>query len=270
MTPLQTAFDVFARTPATKVLVAVSGGKDSICTLDLCVRHFGAKNVTGFLMELVQDVECEWAPVRALERKFGVKVIGVPHWDLAGYLKAATYREEREEHNKLRTLKQVDVENHLRKLTGVDYIAWGVRGSDSLTRNAWLKQCRGVDTKGRRIFPLYSWRKPDVYGYLHARKLPVPGIAGGGANSGGINVTPELLIWLRDRCPHRDPGGQSRCLERMLVAFPYAGVAIYRHEVMGIDPVAAVKARHRKTRSNGKAAAQGQAQEHPAPQAKQG
>jgi 3'-phosphoadenosine 5'-phosphosulfate sulfotransferase (PAPS reductase)/FAD synthetase len=259
VTPLQKAFDVFDRCPATKVLVAVSGGKDSLCTLDLAVRRYGAANVTGFLMTLVPGIECEWEPVRRLERRYGIRVIGVPHYDLGRLLRLGTYREPREEYDKLPWLKQVDVERAVRTQTGLEWICWGLKATDSTQRNALLKQCRGVEATSRRLHPIWAFRKQDVYGYLHVRKLPVPSITGGGTISGGITLTASCLLWLRDKCPHREHGGASRCYAKMLDVFPYAGVAIYRHEVLKVDPIADVKARFRKKKTHGEEAPPGAA-----------
>lgn len=71
MSPLGATKVALAQVPAPRILVAVSGGKDSLATLDVCIRHFGRENVTGFLMELVPGLECEWRSIRAVERRFG-------------------------------------------------------------------------------------------------------------------------------------------------------------------------------------------------------
>lgn len=259
MTALGDARDVFARVPASSVLVAVSGGKDSLCTLDLCVRHYGAERVTGFLMYLVRDLECEWRYVRQLEKRYGIRVIGVPHYEKARLLKNCILRPYFPGSERIRLLRQVDVEDHVRKLTGAEWIAWGNRATDSIVRGATLKACRGVDPKGRRLYPVWSWRKPDVYGYLRARKLPIPGITGGAQNAtGGVSFDPPTLVWLKREFPAD--------FDKILREFPYAGAVVFRHEQMGIDPVAEVKARWsrpvvRKRKLDAQAAAQGQGEE---------
>ena len=98
-----------------------------------------------------------------------------------------------------------------------------MKASDSLERNAYLKRIKGVDHKGRRVYPIWTWnRKSDVYGYLHARKIPVPKIIGGGTVNGGVTLDAKVLRELRDH----HPGDYAKVLK----AFPYAGALVYRLE----------------------------------------
>lgn len=214
---------VLARIPARKVLVAVSGGKDSLCTLDVCVRHFGRENVTGFLMELVKGLEVEWQHARRLEKRYGIKIHGVPHWTLSHYLRENAYRPYVTGSENIKALKQPDVEAFVRKELGAEWIAWGNRAADSVVRNAYLKRIYGVDEKQRRFYPLWAWKKPDVYGYLHARKLPVPGITGGRVQMGGVSLDPACLRWLRDHHP--------KDYRKILDVFPFAEAAIIKEEL---------------------------------------
>jgi 3'-phosphoadenosine 5'-phosphosulfate sulfotransferase (PAPS reductase)/FAD synthetase len=179
-------------------------------------------------------------------------VLSVPHWGLSGILKGATYRADRAEHRKLPTVTQADVERSLRTQTGLDWVAWGLRCTDSVHRNAMLKKIAGVDRAARRLYPIFRWRKQDIYGYLHARKLPVPGITGGGTINGGVNLRGPTLSWLKKNHP-RD---YAKVLER----FPFAEVAVYRHDVLGIDPITDAKARFRKKKPHAEGSAQAQAE----------
>ncbi len=215
---------VFARVPrGRRILVAVSGGKDSLCTLDVCVREYGAENVSGFLMHLVEGLEVEWQHARRLEALFGVKIHGVPHWTLSHFLKESAYRPYTSGSERIKALKQPDVEAYVRQKLGGDWIAWGNRAADSVVRNAYLKRIQGVDEKFQRFYPLWTWKKPDVYGYLRGRKLPIPAITGGRVQMGGVSLTAECLTWLRDH----HPGD----LRKILDVFPFAEALLFRADV---------------------------------------
>lgn len=202
----------------------VSGGKDSLATLDVCVKAFGAKNVSGALMYLVEGLEVEWQHARRLERRFGVKIHGVPHWTLSHLLKENAYRPYVAGSERIRALKQPDVEAYVRKVLGGEWIAWGNRAADSTVRNAYLKRIKGVDEKFKRFYPLWTWRKPDVYGYLKGRKLPIPAITGGRKQMGGVSLTAECLAWLRSEYPSD--------LKKILAVFPFAEALLFRAEAM--------------------------------------
>lgn len=213
---------VRAKQIAPRVAVMVSGGKDSLCTLDVCVRAFGAKNVVGVLMYLVKDLDVEWRHARKLEKRFGIRIEGVPHWELSRLLKNCIFRPYVVGSENIRQLKQVDVENYIRKTLGAEWIAWGNRAADSVVRNAYLKRIGGVDMKQRRFYPIWTWKKPDVYGYLHGRKLPVPSITGGKVQMGGVSLDPECLRWLRDEEPQD--------FAKILDVFPFAEAAVIQLE----------------------------------------
>lgn len=214
---------VLEQIPKGRVLVAVSGGKDSLCTLDVCVRHFGPENVAGFLMHLVPDLECEWEHARKLERRFGVKIHGVPHWTLSHLMRECAFRPYVAGAERIKALKQPDIERYVRDKLGGTWIAWGNRAADSVVRNAYLKRIRGVDQKFQRFYPIFTWKKPDVYGYLHGRKLPVPAITGGRVQMGGVSLTAECLSWIRDNYPSD--------LTKILEVFPFAGALLHRQEL---------------------------------------
>ena len=208
-----------------KIVVMVSGGKESLATLDACVRAFEAKNVVGVLMELVKGLECEWAPIRLAERRHGVKVIGVPHFDLSRLLRNSILRPYAPGSEKIRLLKQLDVENYIRRITGFEWIAWGMRAADSTFRNAYLKKCHGVDVKKRRCYPVWTFRRNDVIGYLNAKRIPIPVGIAGKKDRGGISLTPECLAWMRKLHPAD--------YQKVLQQFPLAGGQLYRLDHFG-------------------------------------
>lgn len=249
--PLGETRDTFARLPGdpSRILVALSGGKDSLCTLDVTVRKYGAERVTPFLMELVKDLDCEWEIIRKVEKRYGVKCLGVPHHDLPRLFRDAVMMPSTAQTRAIKLTKQADTEAYVRKLTGSPdaWTAWGMRAADSVVRRAMLARIKGIDVPKRRIYPIWTWNISDVYGYLRTRKIPTPRIVGGGKFGGGVELAPKTLAWLKKFYP-----SDYRKIEAV---FPFVGAAVFRLERMGIDDLAEVKEKFRRRREAERAAA---------------
>jgi phosphoadenosine phosphosulfate reductase len=61
------------------VIVSYSGGKDSAVVLDLCHRYF--KTVHAFFMYQVSDLSFQEATLRRAEKKYGIEIYRVPHFE---------------------------------------------------------------------------------------------------------------------------------------------------------------------------------------------
>jgi phosphoadenosine phosphosulfate reductase len=97
-------------------------------------------------------------------------------------------------------INMTDIEARFRINSGVDYIAYGWRRSDSMSRAMIMKKCAGLDNKARRVFPLRAWKRSDVYAYLDMRGIMLPpGL--GRKEQGGLDFNPGALAWLRENYP---------------------------------------------------------------------
>ena len=68
-----------------RVLVAFSGGKDSVVTLDVCMRHFA--HVEGFFMYQVRGLSFQESIIRYYEDKYGIPIHRIPHFELSSSLR---------------------------------------------------------------------------------------------------------------------------------------------------------------------------------------
>lgn len=205
---------------APALMVGFSGGKDSIATLDVALQVF--PRVEAFFMHLVPGLRCEEEMLSRIMRKYPrVKLHRLPHWDLSGYMRENVFgcNPRAVETAKL---DQAKLEDHLRRLTGIDWFAYGERAADGLVRNAKLKKIKGLAVKQRRVYPLWTWKERDVVGYLHAHKLPVPRKLGGRKVSGAVAIHPQVLSWLKREYPDD--------FAKVLQHFPLAGAAVFRWE----------------------------------------
>lgn len=206
-----------------KVLVGLSGGKDSITVLDLCVRVLGAENVSAFYMYLVRGLECVERSIRWCERRYGITVHFLPHWRLAQLYKNATYMPHYDvEHG--RDLKQVDIEQAARLASGCDWVAYGHRQADSIERIAMLKRNRGFDLGGRRIYPLWRWSVDSVRAYVRRRRLPQPPqLSVLKRQSSGVSFREDRLLAIREEHP--------RDYAKMVAVFPFLPARLARYEL---------------------------------------
>lgn len=202
------------------VLVALSGGKDSLATLAVCRDAF--PRVEAFYMYLVPGLSFVEEPMDRLCNKLGVKLHKVPHWSLAEMLRKGLFA-DRVRALHLRNLKQRDVEDHLRQVAGIEWTAWGHRQSDSVSRRFYLRKIEGYDPAHHRLHPIWNWSTDDVLRYLKAKGITPPEHKWGQEGRGMTGFNPlraDCLLWIRNRHPSD--------WQRVLKVFPQAEAVVYR------------------------------------------
>jgi len=178
--------------------VAVSFGKDSLATLDLCCRIF--PRVEGYYLYRVAGLRIveEWR--KAVADRWGVDVRPYPHFDLSRCYRFAVLAPHREGFEKTPKINMADIEQKFRADSGVKWIAYGWRRNDSFSRALIMKKCAGLDPAAGRVFPLRAFSRAHVLAYLKARRIPRPdGL--GREEQGGLDFHPEALAFLRDNYP---------------------------------------------------------------------
>ena len=195
--------------------VAVSFGKDSLCTLDLCCRVF--ERVEGYYLYRVAGLRIvdDWAS--DVKVRFGVTVRMYPHFILSKCYQHGVYSPHWNGGEKARGLKLRQIEDQFRADSNVDWLAMGWRRNDSFSRAIIMKTCAGLDFKTRRVFPLRAWRRQDVYDYLSARKIPLPNGLGR-KDQGGLDFHAGALGYLKTNYPDD--------YEKWLRDFPFSEVAL--------------------------------------------
>lgn len=206
------------------VIVALSGGKDSLVTLDLCVRELGPGRVKAFHMYLVKDLECVEKPLRWCERRYGIEVLKVPHWTLANAYKYAVYMPHRSRTDGWRDTRMTDIEQAVRSRLGSWWIAYGHRMADSIERVGMLSRNGGFDGVGRRVYPLRSWNEAAVMAYLRARRIPPPPrLTILKRSMTGVSFQEDVLIAIRENYPDD--------FDKIVEKFPYLPAKLARYEL---------------------------------------
>ena len=72
------------------VIVAFSGGKESIVTLDLCFRYF--KRVVPFFMYICPDLSFQNKTIEWYEKKYQTEIIRIPHMDVSEFFHYGSFR----------------------------------------------------------------------------------------------------------------------------------------------------------------------------------
>ena len=200
--------------PADRVIVAYSGGKDSMMVADLAVQR--VPDVKLFYMYFIPGLDYSdyWCNFAA--KRWKVEVLQVQHFD-TGYLLANGYFCEPVDD--VPSLTITDIEAHVRAQLGEDWlrawIAYGYRMDESLERrgmlNSWgPKFCYAVT---RRCAPIAQYRAREVYAYLQRRRLPIPAVDDV-ARTSGVSLEPRMLNWMRTAWPDD--------YRRILRVFPHA------------------------------------------------
>jgi phosphoadenosine phosphosulfate reductase len=197
--------------------VAVSFGKDSLVTLDLCCRIF--RRVEGYYLYRVANLRIveEWAD--NVRRRHNITVRMYPHFDLARCYRNSVLQPHWKTARKAPAVDWQDVERTFRADANVSWLAYGWRRNDSRSRAIILAQCGGIDYKSRRVYPLRIFRRQDVYDYLAARQIPLPpGL--GRKDQGGLDFHPEALRELKEKYPDD--------WAKWLIDFPFAEVQLQK------------------------------------------
>jgi len=183
--------------PDAPLLVAYSGGKDSLAVLDLCVR--AGRHVEAFLMYFVPGMDYTQYWVDYAQKRWGVKVHLYQHFTISYFIRRGVFRSAPDASFPLITVE--DVIAKAREDAGIEWVGFGYKLIDSLQRRGWWKRHAetGCDASSKRFSPLLHWNNTHVKAYLSRRGIPCPGIDG--KRSTGMALTPDCMEWLRDQWP---------------------------------------------------------------------
>lgn len=167
-------FDVLqrARAMTDEVIVGFSCGRDSLITLDLCHEYF--RKVHAFFMFMVPGLSFQERTLGYAERRWGVKIERLPHWQLGDMFRSGSLAFENVARLSVPSLTITDIEEYMRGLTGARWIVTGERKQESLQRRGMLTKYNGIWAEKGHIYPLADWTGPNVSAYLNMRHIPLP------------------------------------------------------------------------------------------------
>lgn len=197
-----------------RVMVMLSGGKDSLTCLDLCVRVWGSKRTVGCHMWVVPGLRCIEERLDVARSRYGVEIIQVPHWLTSRWFRYGVFcfPDKKFPEVKLATVHEV-----ARETTGIELIAHGGKRSDGM----WRRRQLAKKKEDAIVYPVKDWSKWDILAYLKVRGLV--------ANEKfDPDLTASFVLMLADQYPDD--------YEKLLAWYPFAEVLFYRRKYYGIGP----------------------------------
>lgn len=205
------------------VLVAFSGGKDSLALMQLCCNTF--RQVVGLHLEFLPGLEVVEKQIALAKSRWGVEIVRQPD---PAFLKCYQIGEWNDVSNHVKDIKPMkgrDVYRAVALDLGFSLIATGMKRSDGMNNTG--DGSEEVDLGGKKtvkmVNPLWQWRQTDVLAYLSLNKIPIPD--SDGRKSASIDMTEPSIRWLWER--HRK---DYDLLEQY---FPYMGAVVKRRELYG-------------------------------------
>lgn len=214
------AFSVLEKlkSETSRVLVAFSGGKESLCVLDMACHVFGPSNVTAVHLQFVPDLRCVEDGLDEAVRRHGMKLTFYPHPNYVNALSCGQYCTVPRWLQKLPILRFADVYKAVMIEHQCDYLLTGCRRSDSRQRRILMDQ--GLMPG---IHPIADWSKTHVLAYLKRKKIPLPPQMNGSTTN--ISVAIEDICWLHDEFPED--------FAKFARQFPFAESAVHRRRFYG-------------------------------------
>lgn len=201
------------------VIVAFSGGKDSVVTLDLCCRYF--KRVSAFFMYQVPGLSFQEATIRYAEKRYGITIERIPHFELSEFLAFGSLRKE---DARVPLIGINDCYRYVRLINNMWWIAAGERIADSIVRRAMMKKSGCIDVTRGRFYPVANFNKAEIMAYIKHHKLkPAPETAVIGHSF--RSLMPKDSYMLRKHYP--------KDFEKIKSWFPFIEASALHYEVYG-------------------------------------
>jgi len=209
-----------------EILLSYSGGKESLVILDLCSKVFS--KIVCFHYYFLPDLKIDQKKYEFAKRRYNVEVLSYQSPDALNFIKKGVFCFPRENKIKIRQLKLKDIYEKARKDSGLNWVVIGWRQTDSLQRLLTLRNYvdESICEASCKIYPLSRWKKKETINYMKINKIPLPSLISKRAQSAGISLDVETLLYLKKF--------YLSDYNRIIEVFPLAELQIRRAEYYGI------------------------------------
>jgi len=102
------------------------------------------------------------------ENRYGIKIHQVPHNELMTH-QAKLYNRKGK-----KTFLMGDMEKMIRRKYALEWLVYGYKKQDFLTRRIQLNQTGLIDEKYKKFYPIGNWTDKEVRAYIEREKLRLP------------------------------------------------------------------------------------------------
>ena len=207
------------RSKTDEIAIALSLGKDSLVTLDLCYPRF--RRIVCFFMYFVKGLEHLDRWIRWTKAKYPkIEFVEIPHWTLSYVLRSGLYCTPQPN---VKLIKLDNIIKTIRLTYGVEYVFLGMKKADSMNRRMMLGTYEKTNyiNKGL-VYPLANWTQKEILIYMRQNSLPEPVRYSITKASSGIGFNVDCFLWLRENFPQD--------LLKIYEAFPFARTILFEYE----------------------------------------
>ena len=201
------------------VIVAFSGGKESVVVLDMCFRYF--KNVKPFFMYICPNLSFQEKTLEWYEKKYQTEIIRIPHMDVSEFFHYGSFRIP---DYSFPIVSINDIYQYVRLESDMWWIAAGERINDSIVRRAMMKKSGSIDVQRGRLYPVSGWKKQEVKDYIKFHNLYL------GADSRKLGFSFKSL-WGKELAMLKNHFPDD--YDKVLKLYPFAAAGVKRFEEYG-------------------------------------
>lgn len=193
------------------VIVAFSGGKDSLVVMSLAARIFS--RVYPYFKHFIPGLHDHRAAIAAMEQHWPtIELLTYPHQTFINMAIQGQYCVPSPDWGDVDGVSSADVDEWVRQDTGADIILTGMKKSDFLNRRTRIAR-----SPPNLIHPLADWHTFDVMAYLKANGITPPPPR---RESFGINLSTPSILYLYEH--YRDD------YEKIRSYFPFIPAIVLR------------------------------------------
>lgn len=210
-----------ARSHISRLLIGLSGGKDSLCLCEL-IKMAEITNVKYFNMEFLPNMRIQKDLLEYACHRFNIpyeQIIKIPseHFMKCMHYSIYTWYSERAKKD-FRAVSRTDVFKTIaRENKGT--IVCGVKKVDSMTMQRMVNQNKGIC-----LYPIVDWTLNDVLTFMELRKIKLPELTKKGCR--GVGLTDENLLFIYEHYPDD--------FKRIEQIFPFARVAVLKYDYFNL------------------------------------
>lgn len=184
-----------ARANISRLLIGLSGGKDSLCLCEL-VKMAEITNVKYFNMEFLPNLRIQRDLLEYACHRFNIpyeQIIKMPseHFMTCMHFSAFTWYSEKSKKD-FPNISRTDVFKTVAK-TYKGTVVTGVKKCDSMMMQRMVNQNKGIC-----LYPLADWSLKDVLTFMKLRQIDIPPLAKKGCRGISLSDDTSLLFILEN------------------------------------------------------------------------